>query len=150
MLAKNLFHAILFAVDAVLVCIVASLRIGRPEPMAVAATAAWLLFALPVHLAAGNAFSLAMPYRINLGRLARQRGSQASALLSMLVQLGVLGIGAGVFALCSFFDRLWLAVPVFLAMAVVAAFAWMRVLDKVDAMANQRRDTLIATLVKTE
>ncbi len=150
MLAKNLFHAVLFIVDAVLVCIVASLRIERPTLVAVAATAAWLLFALPVHLAAGNAFSLTMPYRINLGRLARQRGSQASALLSMLVQLVVLGVGAGIFALCTLFDKLWLAVPVFLVLAVVAGFVWMRVLANVDAIANQRRDSLIAALVKTE
>ena len=149
-LAKNLFHALLFSVDASLVCILASLRFGVPAPAALAATAAWLLFALPVQLAAGNAFSLVMPYRINLGRIARQRGSQASALLSMLIQAGVLGVGAGVFALCSLFDRLWLAVPIFIAMAALAVFAWMRVLGAVDSIANRRRDSLIAALVKTQ
>ena len=149
-LAKNLFHALLFAIDAVLVCVLASLRYGLPTPLALAATVAWLLFALPVHLAVGNVFSLTMPYRINLGRIARQRGSQSSALLSMLIQLGVLGVGAAVFALCSLFDKLWLTIPIFLVLAAGAAFAWMRVLANVDVMANQRRDHLIATLVKTE
>jgi ABC-2 type transport system permease protein len=149
-LAKNLFHSALFAVDAVLVAALASLRMGRPAPVALAATAAWLLFALPVHLAAGNAFSLAMPYRVNLGRIARQKGSQASALLSMLIQVGVLGVGAAIFALCSIFDRLWLAVPVFLALAVAAIFTWVRVLGNINAMANRHREALIAALVKTE
>jgi len=149
-LAKNLFHTMVFSIDAILVCIVTSLRIGWPVPAAIAATAAWLAFALPVHLAAGDAFSLNMPYRMNLGRITRQRGSQASALLSMLVQLGVLGIGAGIFAACSYFSQLWLAVPIFLTLAVGAIFSWARVLNNVDAMAARRRESLLATLVRTE
>ena len=150
MLAKNLFHSLLFFVDAILVCIISSLRIGWPAPAAIAATTAWALFALPVHLAAGNAFSLNMPYRMNLGRITRQRGSQASALFSMLIQLGVLGIGAGVIAACSFLDKLWLATPVLLILAIAAIIVWKRVLDNVDAMAARRRESLIATLVGTE
>lgn len=149
-LAKNLFHSAVFSLDAILVCIIASLRIGWPAPAAIAATIAWLLFALPVHLAAGDLFSLAMPYRMNLGRITRQRGSQASALLSMLIQLAVLGIGAGIVALCSFFHRLWLAVPIFLVLACGAIIAWLRVLNNVDKMAARRRESLLATLVRTE
>jgi len=149
-LTKNLFHSLLFAIDAVLVCIVAGMRFGTPAPDALAASAAWVLFALPLHLAVGNAFSLMMPYRINLGRIGRQKGSQANALLSMPVQAGALGIGAAVYALCAWWGRLWMAVPVFLALAGGSVFAWLRVLGKVDVMANKRRDELIATLVKTE
>jgi ABC-2 type transport system permease protein len=149
-LAKNMFHSLLFLVEAVLVCIVAGLRVGWPVPAALAATAAWLLFALPVHLAAGNILSINMPYRMNLGRMTRQRGSQANALLSMLIQVGVLGIGVGIFALCSFFDRLWMATPIFLSLAGAAIIGWMRVLDHIDAMAARRRESLIATLAKTE
>ena len=126
------------------------MRIGWPTPVALAATAAWMLFALPVHLAAGNLFSINMPYRMNLGRITRQRGSQTSALLSMLIQAGVLGIGAAVFAICSLFDRLWMATPAFLSLAGAAILAWMRVLDKVDGMADRRRESLIATLARTE
>jgi ABC-2 type transport system permease protein len=149
-LAKNLFHGMLFLVDAALVCFVASLRMGWPSPAAIAAAWAWLLFALPVHLAAGNAFSINLPYRMNLGRLTRQRGSQANSLLSMLIQAGVLGIGVSVFALCSLFDKLWLAAPVFLILAAGAVLAWLRVLAHIDGMANQRREALIATLCRTE
>lgn len=150
MLAKNLFHSLLFLIDAVLVCLVAILRLGWPTPAALSATAAWLLFALPVHLAAGNAFSLKMPYRMNLGRITRQRGSQASSLLSMLIQIGVLAIGAGIFALCSFFHRLWLAVPVFLVLAAASTLVWIRLLGHIDAMANHSRESLIGALARTE
>jgi ABC-2 type transport system permease protein len=149
-LAKNMFHALLFAVDAILVCVLSSLRYGAPTLMALAAIGAWLLFVLPVHLTVGNAFSLMMPYRVNMGRISRQKGSQANALLSLVAQIGALLIGAAVFALCAFLDRLWLAVPIFLAMALVSISTWFRLLPKFDAMANERRDALIETLVKTE
>jgi len=150
MLAKNLFHSLLFLLVALLAGILISLRLGVPESAMIADTAAWLLFALPANLAAGNVFSLTMPYRINPGRIARQRGSQANALLSLLVQLGVIGVGAAVFAACWFLENLWLAVPVFLALAGAAGFVWIRMLGNADAMANGRRDTLMATLMKTE
>jgi len=148
MLAKNLFHSALFLFDALVAGVVVSLRIGGPTPETIAATAAWLLFALPSNLAVGNIFSVTMPYRVNPGRMARQRGSQANALLSLLVQLGILGTGAAVFALCMLAQALWLAVPIFMALAAGAAFAWLRVLSNIDAMANQRRDSLMATLMK--
>jgi ABC-2 type transport system permease protein len=149
-LAKNLFHALLFLVDAVLVCVVASLRLGRPAPASLAVAWAWLFFALPVHLAAGNLFSLKMPYRMNLGRISRQRGSQASALFSMLIQIAVLGIGVGIFMVCTYLGNVWLAVPVFLLLAAGSAFAWTRLIGDVDRIANQTRETLIATLARTE
>jgi hypothetical protein len=116
--------------------------------MMVAATVGWLLFALPCSLAAGNLFSIAMPYRINPGRIARQRGSQANALSSLLVQLGMIAVGVMVFGLCWYVQKPWLAVPVFVALGGGAVYAWLLVLNKVDVMANQRRDALMATLLK--
>jgi len=150
LLAKNLFHSALFVLVALLAGVMTSLRLGVPNGTMVAATAAWVLFALPSNLAAGNVFSLTMPYRINPGRISRQRGSQANALGSLLIQVLVMGVGAAVFGLCWYFETIWLAVPIFLALAAGAVFAWMRVLRNADAMANQRRDSLIATLMKTE
>ncbi len=150
LLAKNSFHALLFAIDTALVCLISILRYGPQTPVALASVLAWVLFTLPVHLTAGNAFSITMPYRVNMGRISRQKGSQANALLSLAVQLGVLGVGASVFAACAFFNRLWLTVPVFLALAVVAGVTWYRLLPRFEILANQRRDALIETLVKTE
>lgn len=148
--AKNLFHGGLFILDAVLVCIIASLRYGAPTLTAIAACVAWVVFALPVNMAAGNLFSITMPYRINMGRLSRQKGSQANALLSMAVQLGTLLVGGGVFAMSAYFNRLWLAVAVLLGLAIAAVFAWYRVLARVDVLAMQRRESLIEALVRTE
>jgi ABC-2 type transport system permease protein len=150
LLAKNLFHSLLFFLDALLAGVMCTLRLGWPDGTMVAATVAWLLFALPCNLAAGNIFSLTMPYRINPGRISRQRGSQANALFSLLIQLGVLGVGAAIFALCWALKTPWLAVLLFLLGAVAAFRVWLRGLRNADAMANSRRDALIATLMKGE
>jgi ABC-2 type transport system permease protein len=150
LLAKNAFHGVLYALVALVSSVLAGLRVGLPSAAVLAATLAWLIFALPANLAAGNVLSLTMPYRVNLGRIGRQQGSQANALLSMLIQGSILGVGAGVIGLCTLFDRLWLAAPVLVVLAGVSFFAWMRVLRNADALANQRRDVLIEKLAKAE
>jgi len=148
LLGKNIFHGLLFLMDALLAGLLCTLRLGRTDGVTIAATAAWVLFALPSNLAAGNVFSLTMPYRINPGRMTRQRGSQSNALLALLIQLGVLGTGAAVFGLCWLFQKPWVAVPVFLALATGAVLTWLRVLANADSMANSRKDTMLATLMK--
>lgn len=150
LLAKNIFHTILFCVIAVLAALLAILRAGLPAPAWLAVTAAWLVFALPAHLAAGNFFSLTMPHRLNLGRIGRQRGGQASALLGILVQVGILGVGALIAGLCALVDKLWLAAPILLVLAVPIFLVWMRVLANSDAIAMRRRDELITALAKVE
>jgi hypothetical protein len=55
-----------------------------------------------------------------------------------------------VFWLCWSMKEPWLAVPIFLALGLAASLAWVRILHHSDENANQRRDLLIATLMKTE
>jgi len=150
MLAKNLFHSILFCLVALTAGVLASLRLGVPQPSVMAGCAAWLAFALPCNLAVGNVFSLIMAYRINPGRLTKQRGSQASNLLSVLVQFIVIGIGAALFALCWMTDAMWLATPVLLALAVIAGLCWWWQLSTADAVANRHKDELIEKLAKNQ
>jgi ABC-2 type transport system permease protein len=150
LLAKNMFHGALYIGVAIVSGALATLRIGVPDPAIVAVTLAWLAFALPANLAAGNLLSVLMAYRVNLGRLGRQSGSQANALLSMLIQTSILGAGAGVVGLCAMFDRMWLAVPGLLALAVVAVGTWLLVLKNVDTLAYHRRDALIGKLARVE
>lgn len=150
LLAKNILHSMLFGLDALLAGILVSLRLGPPDGAVLAGTIGWLLFALPANLAVGNIFSITMPFKVNPGRLTRQRGSQANALLSLLTQLAVMAVGALVFGLCWLWGRLWLAGPVFLVLAVGSVFGWVRVLRNAEGMANRRKDSLILTLVKTE
>lgn len=148
MLAKNLLHALLFAGVALLAGVLTTLRLGAADNAVIAATVAWMLFSLPCNLAAGNIFSLRMPYRVNPGRIARQRGSQANALLSLLVQLIFLAAGASVFCIGWFLNDMWLAPPIFVILAVGALLVWWRVLGSADDIAFGRRDAIMATLMK--
>jgi ABC-2 type transport system permease protein len=148
LLAKNLLHASLFAVVALLAGVLTTLRLGTADSAVIAATVAWLLFSLPCNLTAGNIFSLKMPYRVNPGRISRQRGSQANALLSLVVQLCILAVGSAVFALSWFLNDMWLAPPIFIILAVGALLVWRRVLANADAIAFGRRDAIMATLMK--
>jgi ABC-2 type transport system permease protein len=150
LLGKNLLHGLLFSVVAILAGVFAAFRLGEPNVSILAVTAAWVIFALPANLAAGNLLSLTMPYRVNLGRLSRQRGSQASALVSMLVQAVVIGCGVAVFEICNLEQKRWVAAPVLLLLAGIAFLIWMRTLGKADSLANRNRENLIATLAKTE
>lgn len=147
-LAKNLFHGSLYLLMGLLSGILASLRIGVPSPTLLGLTVAWLVFALPANLAVGDIMSMTMAYRVNPGRVTRQPGSQGNALLSMLIQTLLLGLGAAVVAMCTFAGKVWLAAPILLACGGLAVVFWIRVLTNIDTMANDRRDELISTLSK--
>lgn len=149
-LAKNLLHSVLFAVVGLVAGALSCFRLGVTPLVVLADTGAWLVFALPCNLAAGIIFSITMPYRINPGRITRPAGAQANTIPAMLIQLGVLGVGALVFWFCWSLGSRWLPVPIFLAMAGVAFFVWTRVLHYSDENANQHRDLLIATLMKAQ
>ena len=150
LLAKNLLHSILFVLVGFVAGVLACFRLGVPSFVVLAGTGAWLVFALPCNLAVGIIFSLTMPYRINPGRITRPAGAQANTFPAMLIQLAVLGVGLLVFWLCWSLQNRWLPIPIFLALAVGALFVWTRVLHYSDDSANQRRDSLIATLMKAE
>jgi ABC-2 type transport system permease protein len=150
LLAKNLLHSILFVLVGFLAGVLACVRLGVPPFVVLAATAAWLVFALPCNLAAGIILSLTVPYRINPGRITRAPGAQANTLPAAFIQVGVLGVGVLVFWLSWSLKELWLPVPILLTLAVGAMFVWMRVLHFSGDDANQRRDSLIATLMKAQ
>jgi ABC-2 type transport system permease protein len=150
LLAKNLLHAVLFLLVGFGAVVLSCVRLGVPPSVVLAGTGAWIVFALPCNLAAGNILSLTTPYRLNPGRITRPAGSQANSLPAALIQAGVLGVGMLVFWFCWSLKLPWLSLPIFLTLATAATFVWMRILHYSDDNANQRRDSLIATLMKTD
>jgi ABC-2 type transport system permease protein len=150
LLAKNVFQSILFAVVAFAAAVLACVRLGVPPFVVLAGTAAWLVFALPCNLAAGIVLSLAIPYRINPGRITRPAGAQANTLPALLIQLGVLGVGMLVFSLSWSFNIRWVPIPIFLVLSVGAFLVWIRVLHYSNDNANQRRESLIANLMNAD
>jgi ABC-2 type transport system permease protein len=150
MLGKNVFHIVLFGIVVTVALILTTLRLGPPSLDILITTLAWLCFSLPTNLAIGIIFSIRLPFRVNPGRLARQRGSQGNALLSLGIQLVVTIVSAGVFALGWFLNQQLISAAIFLVLAAGAVYFWMRVLNNCGAMANARRDDLLTTLMKTE
>jgi ABC-2 type transport system permease protein len=148
-LGKNFLHLILFLLEAALISGLIVFRFGRPSLSIAAATLAWLVFAVPANFAVGNLLSIAMPYRINMSRIRRETGALGNGLTSMATQLGFVAIGALVLVPCAIFGQTWLAVPIFLVLAALALFIYLRVLGSVDRMVQSRQESLTLEIMKT-
>jgi ABC-2 type transport system permease protein len=148
MLAKNLVQAGLFCAELALVCVIVHFRFGMPGRALVAATFGWLLFALPLQLAAGNVLSIRMAYRMTLTRMSREEGASGNALSSLGIQLVIVGVGAAIFLPLSHYGYSGVSVMVFLGLAVVSAWVWFRIFLKIDTTAAARREALIQALAR--
>jgi ABC-2 type transport system permease protein len=149
MLGKNLFHLTLLLVELVAVWSVAALRVGWHDPQMLVLTLCALVFAIPAEFTAGNILSIQSPYAMNFSKLGRPQGAGANALMSLLVQVVVAGIGAGIFFAAYRLGNLWLAAPAFLVLGLIAALAYWRVLGNVEMLARRRIEPLLEDLAKT-
>ncbi len=147
-LGKNAFHLLLFALEAAVISGMIIFRFGAPRPGIAMATIAWLLFAVPANFAAGNILSIVMPYRTSLTRMKGEAGSLGNTLLSMFIQVVLLGVGAAVFIPCAAFGREWLATPILLALAAATIFAYLRLLSNVDRLVGKHRESLTLEVMK--
>jgi ABC-2 type transport system permease protein len=147
-LAKNLAHTVFLMAEVVLVWLGVTFMYGRPSlPMTLVALAG-LLFAAPVNFIGGNLLSIYSPKKVDYGTFGRQRASQLTVLASFGIQIVIFGVGAATVLLSRLYGNIWIAVPVFLGLAVVAFAGYFLVLKQVDNIAPERRETLIAELAK--
>src|SRR5712671_2280155 len=86
-LAKNLTHAGILAVETVLAWIAVSFLYRAPALDVSIAALAGLLFAAPVNFSAGNLLSLYSPKKLDYSKFGRQRASQVTVLISFGVQI---------------------------------------------------------------
>lgn len=147
-LGKNALHLVLFLLEALLITVVVVVRFGAPSPSVAAVAIAWMLFAVPANFAAGNALSIAMPYRVNMARMSREQGALGNGLLSMLTQFGIVAVGALVIVPCAVFGRQWIAVPILLLVAAAGLVVYWRVLANVDRMVGARMESLTRDIAK--
>jgi len=96
-LAKNLTHASILAIETVLAWIAVSLLYRAPALEVSIAALAGLLFAAPVNFSAGNLLSLYSPKKLDFSSFGRQRASQLTVLISLGVQFVVVGVGVAAF-----------------------------------------------------
>jgi ABC-2 type transport system permease protein len=147
-LGKNLLHLTLFLLEALAIAGLVIFRFGAPEPSVVAATVAWILFAVPANFAAGNVLSIRMPYRANLARMRRESGALGNGLSSMLAQFSFIVIGAVVVGGSAALGHPWVATPILLALAALSVLVYARVLSSVDRVVESRRDSLLLEIAK--
>jgi ABC-2 type transport system permease protein len=147
-LAKNLIGFLLSLVEFVLIFAVISFVSRTPSPLIALATLCWLLFATFTNGAVGNLRSLIAPKKIDLSKVSRKQTSQLSALIALGIVLICFAIGYGGVTLAARLNRPWLMVPIFLALALAALFFYLQVLNRLDSVALNHRETLSEELCK--
>jgi ABC-2 type transport system permease protein len=147
-LAKNLTHASILMFDTVLAWLAVALLYGRPTLDVTMATLAGLLFAAPVNFIVGNLLSLYSPKKLDFSTFGRQRASQMTVLVSLGVQIVVVGIGVSAFVIARHYGNLWIATLVFIGLAVISFSIYGVTLKRIDRIALERRETLISELCR--
>lgn len=147
-LAKNLSHASILLFDTALSWLAVTLLYGRPMLDVTIATLAGLLFAAPVNFTVGNVLSLYSPKKLDFSTFGRQRASQITVLVSLGVQIVVVGVGVSAFVIARYYANLWIATLVFLSLAVISFSIYGITLKHIDHIALERREALISELCR--
>ena len=146
--AKNLVHATILALEMLLVWIAASIMYQPPALEYTAATIAAVLFAAPVNMAVGNLLSIYTPKKFDFGTFGRQRAATTTAFASLGVQACVIALGGATFVVGYSLHRLWISTALLLVLAAIAFICYNLVLNRIDRIALNHRETLIAELSK--
>jgi ABC-2 type transport system permease protein len=149
MLGKNLAHALLLAIEMVLVFVAASFLYQPPTPVLFLATILAVVFGLFTNLIAGNLLSIFTPKKIDIGAFGRQRASTVTAFASLGVQAVTIGLATVTVLVARSMHMLWIAIPIFAALAAIAAAAYVLVLSRIDGMAIGQRESLIDALCRS-
>lgn len=146
LIGKNLAHAIVMAIEVMLVWLGACFLYRPPSIEITLATICGVSFALLVNLGAGDLLSMYTPKKIDYGTFGRQRASGATQFASIGIQAAVIGLCAAPLMLARAYGRIWIAIVIFLVLAGIAAIGYAMVLNRADAVAFKRRETMIAEL----
>jgi len=147
-LAKNLTHSAVLLFNAAFAWIAVTYLYGAPHLAVTMATLAGLLFAAPLNFAAGNVLSLYSPKKRDFSTFGRQNVSQTTVLASFGMQIVIVGAGVAAFVVARLYQNLWIAALLFLALAAITIPLYVVTLRRLDAIAIERRETLLAELCR--
>jgi len=148
-IAKNLVHSGVLALEMGLVLLATYLMYGPPEPDVIVATLVGVLFAIPLDFCVGNLLSLYSPKKYDYGAFGRQRAPGLTVLASFAVQALTIGSAVAVVLIARHYGTLWLASVLFGALAVVSWASYQAVLGRIDDIALSKRESLISIIAKT-
>jgi ABC-2 type transport system permease protein len=146
LIAKNLAHSAVVAIEVVLVYLGVCFLYRPPAAGATLATLAGILFALPVNLSIGNLLSIYSPKKVDFGTFGRQKASGSTQLAAFGSQAALFGMAAVVVLASRIFGRIWLATILFLVLAAFAFLAYALLLNRAEQMALDRREMMITEL----
>jgi ABC-2 type transport system permease protein len=147
-LGKNLAHGAILLANIILTWVAVAFFYGAPAPAVSIATLAGLLFAAPLNFTAGNLLSIYAPRKRDFATFGRQNASQTTVLLSLGVQIVTIGVGTAIFMVGRLYHNLWIATVGFLGLAAISFALYIVVLRRLDNIAIERRETLIAELCR--
>jgi ABC-2 type transport system permease protein len=147
-LGKNLTHAGILILNAVFAWIAVTYLYGAPHLAVTVATLTGLLFAAPLNFTAGNLLSIYSPKKRDFATFGRQNVSQTTVLASFGTQIVIVGLGVGIFALAHLYNNLWIAALLFLILSAISIPVYVVMLHRLDGIALQRRETLLAELCR--
>lgn len=147
-LGKNLTHAAVLLATIAFAWLAVTYLYGAPQLAITLATIAGLLFAAPLNFTAGNLLSIYSPRKRDFSTFGRQNVSQTTVLASFGMQIVMVGLGIGVFAIARLYKNLWIASILFLVLAAVSIPIYLIVLRRMDRLAVERRETLLAELCR--
>jgi ABC-2 type transport system permease protein len=150
LLGKNLFVAVVTAVETLFVWIVVGWMFAPPSLEISVATLAALLYASLANFAIGNVLSVCFPRRLEFGVFRQKKQAGVTMMVAFIAQAVLIGLGGIVLALTRSFHRPVLAVPIFLAFAIIAAIGYRISLGRMDSLAMGHRETLTAELCRAE
>ena len=147
-LAKNMTHVSILMANTAFAWIAVSYLYGAPHLAVSVATLTGVLFAAPLNFTAGNLLSIYAPRKRDFSTFGRQNASQTTVLASFGLQILTVGLGVAVFAIARLYGNLWIATLLFLALADISIPLYVFVLRRLDHIALQRRETLLAELCR--
>ena len=145
-LAKNLTHASILLANTAFDWIAVFYLYGTPHFAVSIATLAGLLFAVPLNFTVGNLLSIYAPKKRDFSTFGRQNVSQITVLASFGAQIVTVGLGVAVFTIAHLYKNLWMATVLFLVLAAISIPLYVLALRRLDGIALQRRETLVAEL----
>lgn len=147
-LGKNLTHLAILVANVVFTWVAVTYLYGAPHLAVTIATIVALAFAAPLNFAAGNILSIYAPKKRDFSTFGRQNPAQTTVLVSFVMQILIVGLGLGVFAIARLYRNLWLAVGLFLILAAICIPIYFVALQRLDGLALQRRETLLEELCR--
>ncbi|MGA9507615.1 MAG: hypothetical protein WBV55_03105 [Candidatus Sulfotelmatobacter sp.] len=147
-LGKNLLHTCILIFEMAIAWAAVSFLYGPPALDVTIATLAGLLFAAPLNFAVGDVLSIYSPKKLDYSKFGRQRASQMTVLISLALQIVVVGVGVTVFWTTRYLANSWIAALLLLLLGAVSLATYGMVLNRVDRLAQERRETLIAELCR--